>query len=240
MVIAYMGTTLIRSRPTRAGRDHHEMEETPDPWPLWGLALRTPRLQLRPDDDAGVVELMAEACRGVHPPEEMPFKAEWTDAAPTDMVRNGMAYYWATRAACRPESWSVQFLVRLDGRVIGTQSLLGSNFAVTAEVSTGSWIGLRSQGRGLGTEMRAAVLMLAFDHLGARTARSSAFTDNRRSHGVSRRLGYRPDGTEAWVRRGVAATQTRLLVTAEDFATHRPDWQLQVTGLDAVRPLLGA
>jgi RimJ/RimL family protein N-acetyltransferase len=240
MVIAYMGTTVIRSRPTRAGRDHHEMQETPDPWPLWGLTLRTPRLLLRPDDDAGVVELMTEACRGVHPPQEMPFGAEWTDAAPADMVRDGMAYHWAARAANGPQGWSVQFLVRLDGWVIGTQSLVGRNFAVTREVSTGSWIGLRWQGSGIGTEMRAAVLMLAFDHLGARTARSSAFTDNSRSHGVGRRLGYRPDGTQAWVRRGVAATQTRLLVTAEDFAAHRPDWSLDVTGLDAVRPLLGA
>ena len=50
------------------------------PWPLWRLVLRTPRLELRPDDDAGLVELLAEACRGVHPPAEMPFGVPWTDA----------------------------------------------------------------------------------------------------------------------------------------------------------------
>jgi len=59
-------------------------------------------------------------------------------------------------------------------------------------VSTGSWLGMRHQGKGFGTEMRAAILMLAFDHLGAKTARSSAFTDNPRSLAVSRRLGYEP------------------------------------------------
>ena len=37
------------------------------------LVLRTPRLELRPDDDAGLHELVDVAYRGVHPPEEMPF-----------------------------------------------------------------------------------------------------------------------------------------------------------------------
>ena len=39
----------------------------PEPWPLRHLVLRTPRLELRPDDDAGLLELVEEAYRGVHP-----------------------------------------------------------------------------------------------------------------------------------------------------------------------------
>lgn len=58
------------------------MQETPDPWPLRHLVLRTPRLELRPDDDPGLLELLAEACQGVHPPERMPFGFPWTDAPP--------------------------------------------------------------------------------------------------------------------------------------------------------------
>ncbi|HEX4705081.1 MAG TPA: GNAT family N-acetyltransferase [Pseudonocardiaceae bacterium] len=215
------------------------MDEPPDPWPLWRLALRTPRLELRPDDDQGVLDLLAEARRGIHPPEEMPFGLPWTDAPPEEMVRNGIQFHWHQRATCTPEDWKINFLIRLDGQVIGSQGLHATNFAVTREVSTGSWIGKRYQGHGIGTEMRAAVLMLAFDHLGARTARSSAFTDNVRSHGVSRRLGYQPDGTFVQVRRGHPATQIRLVVTAEGFAEHRPDWKLDVTGLEAARGVLG-
>jgi RimJ/RimL family protein N-acetyltransferase len=60
-----------------------------------------------------------------------------------------------------PARWNVHFLVRFDGRVVGTQELAATDFAVTREVSTGSWLGLRHQGRGIGTEMRAAVLMFA-------------------------------------------------------------------------------
>lgn len=209
----------------------------PDPWPLWGLELRTPRLTLRPDDDAGLLELMAEACRGVHPPEEMPFGFPWTDAQPDVMVFEGLKHHWRARVDWRPDNWRLNLLVRLDGAVIGSQEVSAVDFAVTREVATGSWLGLRHQGNGLGTEMRAAVLMWAFDHLGARTARSSAFEDNARSHGVSRKLGYRPDGTTVSARRGHPATQVRLLVHPETF--DRPSWKLEVTGLQPALPMLG-
>ena len=49
-----------------------------DPWPLRHLVLRTPRLMLRPDDDAGLLELAEEARLGVHPPELMPFITPWS------------------------------------------------------------------------------------------------------------------------------------------------------------------
>jgi RimJ/RimL family protein N-acetyltransferase len=215
------------------------MTEMPDPWPLWRLELRTPRLTLRPDDDAGLLELMAEACRGVHPPDEMPFAVPWTAAAPEDMVREGLKHHWATRVACVPDDWRLNFLVRYEGKVVGSQDMHGRDFAVTREVGTGSWLGLRYQGQGIGVEMRAAVLMFAFDHLGARTARSTAFDDNARSQGVSRRLGYVSDGTYVSQRRGEATVNLRQLVTAERFAQHRPDWKLEVTGLAAARPAFG-
>lgn len=204
-----------------------------DSWPLWRLELRTPRLTLRPDDDAGLVELTAEALRGVHPPEQMPFQVPWTDAAPERLVRDTMKFYWANRAALSRDDWHVHFLVRYEGTVIGCQSLAGKDFPVLREVGTGSWLGRRFQGRGLGTEMRAAVLMFAFDHLGALTARSGAFTDNSASLAVSRKLGYVPDGTELIVRRGQPASNVRLVVTPENLV--RPDWKLEVDGLEQAR-----
>ena len=117
------------------------------------------------------------------------------------------------------------------------QGLGAEQFAVTREVRTGSWLGLRHQGRGVGTEMRAAVLLFAFDHLGAVSARSAAFTDNPASLGVSAKLGYRSDGTEVVARRGEPAVDVRLLVDPATF--RRPGWELRVTGLDACRAALG-
>ncbi|WP_433277426.1 GNAT family N-acetyltransferase [Pseudonocardia xinjiangensis] len=205
----------------------------PDPWPLRRLALCTPRLELRPDDDDGLLELVEEAHRGVHPPDEMPFLVPWTD----HVGHRTLQHYWSQRAQFGPENWTLNFLVRLDGRVVGMQGLTGQNFGLVREVKTGSWIGLRHQRRGIGTEMRAAVLAFAFDHLGAVRARSSAFSGNVASLRVSERLGYQHDGTETVVRRGRAGQDVRLLVTSDRFV--RPDWALRVEGLDPCRELLG-
>jgi RimJ/RimL family protein N-acetyltransferase len=207
-------------------------------WPLRHLVLRTPRLELRPDDDAGLDELVAVAYGGVHPPEEMPFAVAWTDADPRYLGRGMLQHFWAERAALAPERWSIHFLVRLDGRVIGTQRLGADGFAVTREVGTGSWIGRRYQRQGIGTEMRAAVLLFAFDHLGAQAARSSANTENPASLGVARRLDYRRDGTETLVRRGRRTEDVRLVVTPSTLL--RPSWSLGVEGYtEECRALLG-
>jgi len=105
-------------------------------------------------------------------------------------------------------------------------------------VSTGSWLGRHYQGQGIGTQMRAAVLVLAFEGLGARHAVSAAFGDNAASLGVSRKLGYRDDGTEWHVVRGRPAMVRRLRLT-------RADWQaarrvpVRVHGLESCLPHFG-
>ena len=82
--------------------------------------------------------------------------------------------------------------------------------------------------------MRAAVLLFAFDHLGASHARSAAFVDNSASLRVSEKLGYRRDGTEAVARRG---RLTEDVVGRDTF--RRPDWTLEVEGVEACLPMLG-
>jgi RimJ/RimL family protein N-acetyltransferase len=217
----------------------------PDPddalrhWPLAGLVLRTPRLELRPDDDAGLAALADRALDGVHPPEEMPFLHAWTDGADTPGFARGiLQYFWRGRAELDPARWSVNFLVREDGRVLGTQTLAADDFAVVREVHTGSWLTRAAQGRGLGTEMRRAVIALAFDHLGARAARTSAFTDNPASRRVSERLGYVPDGLEHHASRGHPAVVHRFRLDPHRW--RRPPWALEVRGLEPCRQLLGA
>ncbi len=208
-----------------------------DPWPLHRLVLRTPRLELRPDDDAGLVELAAAAAAGVHNPDRMPFSVPWTDAPAAELGRNTLQFYWRQRAELRPDEWHLNFLVRLDGHVIGTQALSATGFATSREVSSGSWLTRSRHGRGYGTEMRAAVLMLAFDRLGAVAARSGAFSDNLPAQGVSRRLGYPEDGTATTVVRGRRVTEIRYRMDAADLV--RPDWTLRVDGLEPCLPLLG-
>jgi RimJ/RimL family protein N-acetyltransferase len=210
----------------------------PDPWPLRHLVLRTPRLMLRPDDDEGLYELAELALRGVHPPEKMPFLFPWTDQAPDDLVRGTLQYHWGARSRLTRSDWTINFLVRHDNRVIGAQVLSATAFPITREVSSGSWLGVVHQRQGFGTEMRAAVLLLAFDHLGAAIARSGAFTDNPASLRISEKLGYRTDGANTHVRRGAAATEIRLVLEPSHFV--RPEWMLDVEGLDGCRALLSA
>jgi RimJ/RimL family protein N-acetyltransferase len=207
-------------------------------WPLRHLVLRTPRLELRPDDDEGLLELVEVSYGGVHPPEDMPFLIPWTDADPRYMGRGSLQFFWSQRAQVAPQRWAVHFLVRLDGRVVGLQSVTATDFEITREIATGSWLGRAFQRRGIGTEMRSAVLQLAFGHLGALLARSAAFTDNAASHRVSQRLGYRADGTSTVARRSVRAQLTRLAVGPDTFV--RPEWTVEVDGLDGCRALLGA
>jgi RimJ/RimL family protein N-acetyltransferase len=174
----------------------------------------------------------------VHDPAVMPFLTPWTDAPPAERARSTLQWNWRRLADLTPQHWALALLVRVDGRVVGVQELVGVGFAVTREVETGSWLGRRHQGRGVGTAMRAAALAFAFDHLGAVRARSAAFADNAASLRVSEKLGYRPNGTARHVRRGEPATEVLLRLTPDEFV--RPGWALQVEGLDGCRGLLGA
>jgi RimJ/RimL family protein N-acetyltransferase len=122
--------------------------------------------------------------------------------------------------------------------VVGTQDLSGADFAVVREVSTGSWVGLRYQGRGIGTVMRSAVLALAFDGLGAEFATSNAFTDNQASLAVSRKLGYTDDGLERQLRRGKPAELRRLRLDRAGWLANRKI-DVAISGLEPCLPFFG-
>lgn len=125
-----------------------------------------------------------------------------------------------------------------DGVVVGTQSMGGRNFAVLREVNTGSWLGLDYQGQGIGTQMRAAVLDLAFEGLGAQHAVSEAFDDNPASLAVSRKLGYRDDGVAWYCVRDRPALSHRLRLTRADWLATRTV-PVQIFGLEPCLPHFG-
>ncbi|RCV49386.1 GNAT family N-acetyltransferase [Marinitenerispora sediminis] len=208
-------------------------------WPMYDLRIRTPRLELRLPLLSELDDLAELATEGVHDPAVMPFGVPWTDAEPDEVGRGVMQYHWRMLGACTPGDWRLPLAVFLDGRIVGTQELAALDFAVLREVRTGSWLGRRYQGRGIGSEMRAAVLDLAFVGLGAEAARSTAMSDNPASLGVSRRLGYRPDGTSLLTSRNRPAVQQRLLLSRDDWEKHRTV-PVELAGLERCLPLLGA
>jgi RimJ/RimL family protein N-acetyltransferase len=199
-------------------------------WPLFSLRLTTPRLELRLPSLEDLDELADRAMEGVHDPDRMPFNVPWTDAPAAELPGNVIRFYLGAIARWRADQWSCTFAVVHEGRVIGCQELSATDFRVTREVHTGSWLGRAHQGAGIGTEMRAAVLHLAFAGLGAETAVSGAFVDNPASLGVSRKLGYRPDGLTVHQVRGRRAVQQRLRLDREGFSSPIP---VKIHGLEA-------
>lgn len=205
-------------------------------WPLFSLAVRTPRVELRYPDDELLAQVVDLAVAGIHDPATMPFLVPWTRQPAGVLQRESLKHHWATRAATSPERWSLPFAVFAEGDLVGVQDVKAEGFPVTRTVETGSWLGVAHQGRGIGKEMRGAVLHLAFDGLGAELAETGCWEDNPRSRTVTAALGYEANG---WTYLDREGTRTRML----RFHLRRDHWQrrddIEVTGLAACLPLLG-
>jgi len=167
-------------------------------WPLHGIRLRTAELDLRVMTEADLPTL----CDLL--PDDLQMNPHATTYAGLDDRANRRAVlvqgYWRALGMWSPDDWALPFVVRSgDGvhgasgssGVLGVQWLEGPDWRADRTVDSSSWLVPAARGRGLGTQMRAAVLALAFDRLGASAAISSAVVDNRASLGVSRAIGYR-------------------------------------------------
>lgn len=209
-----------------------------DYWPLLGLRLTTPRLELRLPQADELAALADLARGGVHDPSQMPFSSGWTDLPETERARSVVQHHWLRLGNWRPEDWSLNLAVFLGGRPVGMQAMAAKRFALVREVNTASWLGLSYQSQGIGTEMRAAVLHLAFTELGAEEATTGAFAHNAQSLAVSRKLGYVPDGIERRVVRGEVVIMQRLRLPRSLW---RPALagDTEVTGLVPCLPLFG-
>lgn len=208
-----------------------------DLWPTYGLRISTPRLCLRLPDIEEVVELAELAGQGVHAPDERPFLTPWTEGGSAQRAEVVLRDHWARLAGWRVDNWRLGLGVFLrDDQPVGMVNLRARDYPVLREVSTSSWLGLEHQGQGIGTEARAAVLSLAFDHLGATDATTEVFPDNHASQGVSRKLGYQPDGISRDARGSDALVSDRLRLTSTQW---NADEQVAITveGLTQALPM---
>lgn len=225
---------VARNGPIRKGR----AMQMSDLHPPLGLTVRAGDLELRGITDELLLEVCKVAEEGIHDPDEMPFYFPWSTAPRGELSRNTANYHWGTRASFGPDEFRLELAVIHRGEVIGCQGVSARNFPVTRTGETGSWLGRRHQGQGIGTAMRQAMCALLFDHLGFEEILSGAFVDNPASLAVSRKVGYVPTSTERFQRReGELAINQRLLLTPEAFV--RGSDPVQVTGADAVRRAIG-
>jgi RimJ/RimL family protein N-acetyltransferase len=207
-------------------------------WPLFGLRVRTPRLELRYPDDDDLASIAALAAQGIHDPDTMPFNVPWTRAESPALERGVVQFLWSRRGELSPDRWTLPFLASEGSQAVGVQELSGKLFPVTRAVESGSWLVRSAHGRGIGREMRAAVLHLAFEGLGAVEAYSASFDDNPASEAVSRANGYEPNGSTLFPREGRPARSNQWVLTRDRWLDRRRD-DIELRGLDACRELLG-
>ena len=207
--------------------------------PPFGLTLRAGDLTLRTLRDADLPEYAELLRRPIFEDPQSPAMFHWYRAEPEERVRNALSFQWQLRSAIGPQKWTLPFGIWVQGRLIGCQDVSAQRFAERRTVTSGSWLTLEAHGRGYGTLMRQAMLVLAFDHLGAVRAESAAGVDNAASAAVSRRCGYVDDGTQVSRQPGMNGLERRFLATPESF--RRPQVPVEVEGLTAeLHAMLGA
>ena len=206
--------------------------------PAFALEIRTPGVTLRFPDDEDLVELARLAAGGVHPDDQMPFTVPWSRVPSPFLERNTLQYFWSKRATLQSDAWDLSLVTLVDERIVGMQGLFATSWKATATFETGSWLGVEFQGQGIGKEMRVAALHLGFDGFGARRAVTAAFADNPSSLGVTRALGYRPNGDAFAARDEDCALIQHFAMDRSDFDARRRD-DVEIVGAADVLALFG-
>jgi RimJ/RimL family protein N-acetyltransferase len=207
-----------------------------DLWPVFGLHVGCGPLELDPIRDADIPALVDLAAAGIHDAEAMPFAIPWSTSP--DLPRTMSSYYWRTRAEFGEDGWSLDLAVRWHGQLVGCQGFATQHYLVTRTGETGSWLGRPFQRQGIGTLMRQAICVFLFDHLDAAEVTSGAWLDNAASLGVSRKVGYEPNGQFRQQRRaGELSVMQKLRLRPDRLV--RPPYDVQVEGADAVRQVVG-
>jgi len=204
-------------------------------WPLHGIRLRTADLDLRVMTEADLPVLCALL------PDDLSMNPHATRYAGLDDRANRRAVlvqgYWRALGLWSPDDWALPFVVRSGGDVVGAQWLEGPDWRSDHAVDSSSWLVPTARGRGLGKQMRAAVLALAFGPLRAETAISSAVVDNASSLGVSRALGYLDTHRSVLEHSGETLQHVRLTRASWLASDHARG--IRVEGVTPALPLFG-
>ena len=207
-------------------------------WPFFELTIETPRLTLRMPRDEQLMSLADRACGNILGDQEHHFMDGWTELEPPQFQWQFMQFHWHARGTLSPDRWQLPFAIfPVDEEdPIGVMHLMAMDFRILRKASTASWLIRDYQGQGMGREARTAALHLAFAHLGAQEAESSATFDNPASSRVSLSLGYEANGIGP-EERGDQKVEVQYYRLLRENWRRRSD--ITVKGLDGCLPLLG-
>lgn len=204
-------------------------------WPFFDLRIRSGEVLLRGITDADLPALLDALPDDL---EMNPANERFTTLSTReDRHRQLVAEIWKHRGTWSPQSWCLDLAVEVGGRVVGVQALEGDQFPLLRTVDSFSWLSTDVRGRGLATQMRAGVLALAFEHLGAEVAVSSARTDNVPSLAVSYRLGYADNGLSRTVTPTGPFDLQHVRLTRD--AWHENGRTAEMSGVEACLPWFG-
>src|SRR5262249_12094046 len=133
----------------------------------------------------------------------------------------------------------IPFYVTRQGQYVGVQELEGTDFPLLRTLDSSSFLIKEARGSGWGKQMRRAVLALGFGPLGAQAAITSAWHDNHASLGVSRSLGYQPNGVSLHQRGDQVDTFVHLRLRREEWLASGAADEVSIAAFDACLPLFG-
>ncbi|HEY1914507.1 MAG TPA: GNAT family N-acetyltransferase [Streptosporangiaceae bacterium] len=206
-------------------------------WPLADLRLVSADLTLRPMAEADLT-----AVADLLPDDFDLDPAAIRYSGLDDRTNRGVIMhqaYWSCYGRWRPESWKLAFVALADGEIVGWQQLKGEDFPTLRTVDSASFLIPGVRGRGYAKQMRAAVLALAFGPLEAEAAVTSAWHTNHASLGVSRALGYQPNGTLRAARGDGADEMVHLRLDRAGWLASGLGQEVRIEGFDACRVLFG-
>lgn len=207
-------------------------------YPPLNLKVITPRLELRGATDDLLARLLPVVRADVAEGRPYPFDDPMSLYEDNPVrERKWIQAIWRGRGTARPDSWRLYFVTLVSGQAIGMQDLVGVNFDTFQTVSSFSWLAPGARRQGLGLEMRAAILHLAFAGIGAAEAASDAFFDNPASNRVSEAMGYQPDGHDWATRRGEPAVLNRWRLKRNTWATKRRT-DIELVGVEECKSVL--
>ena len=216
------------------GRIRHDRTVLADLWPLYGLTISTPRLELRLPHEEELAALAQLAADGVHRADERPFLTPWTDGSGEDRARSVLQGHWGQLAEWNVAAWSLGLAVFSDRQPLGKVTLRARDFAVVREVTTSSWLGIAHHGKGYGTEARVASALAGLRPPRRARGAHRGLPGQHASQGVSRKLGYEADGISVDARDGEALVSDRLRLTRQKW-TQQERPTVRVGGMAACR-----